>query len=95
MVLVLLNNEIISQNDKKYVLIPLHNVNYILEIIVLNNRLCYVVNNTPIEITFENVISDNINIDIQYLKQQYDAMYQNTNVTLFHLAVISIIKSFH
>ena len=93
LVLVLLNNKIISQNAKKYVLIPLDNVNYILEIIVLNNRLCYVVNNTPTDITFSNVIFDNINIDIQYLKQQDDSMYQNTNVTLFHLAFISIVKS--
>ena len=93
MVLVSLNNVIISQNNKKYVLILLNNVNYILEIVVLNNRVCYVVNNITTEITFENVISNNINIDIQCLTQQYDYMYQNTNVSLRQLTVISIVKN--
>ena len=93
MVLISLNNLIISQNDKKYVQIQLDNINYILEIFVLNNKVYYLYNNDPVEITFENVISNNIDIDVQYLTVKGKEEYLNSKISLRKLTCVPWVEN--
>ena len=88
MVLISLNNVIVSQNNKEYIQIQLDNKNYILEIIVLNNKVYYLNNNDPVEITFENVISNNIDIDVQYLTVKGKEEYLNRIISLRKLTCV-------
>lgn len=93
MVLISLNNVILSQNNKKYVQIKSNNKNYILQIIVLNSKVYYLKNNVPIEITFENVISNNIDIDVQYLTVKGKEEYFNHKISLRQLTCVPWVKN--
>jgi hypothetical protein len=93
MVLISLNNVIVSQNNKEYIQIQLDNKNYILEIIVLNNKVHYLNNNDPVEITFENVISNNIDIDVQYLIVKGKEEYLNREISLRKLTCVPWVKN--